>query len=192
MKIAASDFIEMDLEVIERTDADFIVIDGSEGGTAVAPPTLEDDVGLPTLYGLVRAVDWLNARGGRERFSVIAAGGLKTPGDFLKAMALGADAVYIGSIAVFAAIHTQVAEVVPKAAPAQMALYTGRYADKLDVDKAATALANFLKSCVAEMKLAIQAIGRQATREITRDDLVTVDRDLSAFAGIRYAGSARR
>ena len=110
VKIAASDFIEMDLEVIERTDADFIVIDGSEGGTAVAPPTLEDDVGLPTLYGLVRAVDWLNARGGRERFSVIAAGGLKTPGDFLKAMALGADAVYIGSIAVFAAIHTQVAK----------------------------------------------------------------------------------
>ncbi len=192
VKIAASDFIELDLEVIARSRADFIVIDGSEGGTAVAPPTLEDDVGLPTIYGLVRAVDWLNAKGIRERFSVIAAGGLKTPGDFLKAIALGADAVYIGSIAVLAAIHTQIGEVVPKAAPAQMALYTGRYSDKLDVDKAATALSNFLKSCVAEMKLALQAIGRKSTSELTRDDLVTVDKDLAGFAGIRYAGSARK
>ena len=192
VKIAASDFIEPDLEVVARSRADFIVIDGSEGGTAVAPPTLEDDVGLPTLYGLVRAVDWLNAEGIRERFSVIAAGGLKTPGDFLKALALGADAVYIGSIAVLAAIHTQITEVVPKAAPAQMALYTGRYADRLDVDKAAKSLANFFSSCVAEMKLAIQAIGKKSTSELTRDDLVTVDRDLAEFAGIRYAGSARK
>lgn len=192
VKIAATDFMELELEVIARTNADFIVIDGAEGGTAVAPPTLEDDVGLPTLYGLVRTVDWLTAKGFRQRFSVIAAGGLKTPGDFLKAMALGADAVYIGSIAVLAAIHTQAAEAVPKAAPAQMALYTGRFADKLDVDKAATSLANFLKSCTEEMKLAVQAVGRQAVKELNRDDLVTIDRDLAEFAGIRYAGSPRK
>lgn len=191
VKIAATDFIEHELEVIARTNADFIVIDGSEGGTAVAPPTLEDDVGLPTLYGLVRAVDWLKAKRIRERFSVIAAGGLKTPGDFLKAIALGADAVYIGSIAVFAAIHTQAAEAVPKAAPAQIALYTGRYADKLDVDRAATSLFNFLKSCKEEMKLAVQAVGRKAVKELCRDDLVTVDKDLAEFAGIRYAGNPR-
>lgn len=192
VKIAASDFIEIELEVIARTHADFIVIDGAEGGTAVAPPTLEDDVGLPTLYGLVRAVDWLNAKGFRRRFSVIAAGGLKTPGDFLKALALGADAVYIGSIAVLAAIHTQAAEAVPKAAPAQIALYAGRYSEKLDVDKAAASLFNFLKSCKEEMKLAVQAVGRKAVKELNRDDLVTVDKDLATFAGIRYAGSPRR
>lgn len=191
VKIAASDFIELDLEVIACTKADFIVIDGSEGGTAVAPPTLEDDVGLPTLYGLVRATDWLNAQGIRDRLSVIAAGGLKTPGDFLKALALGADAVYIGTMAVLAAIHTQVTQVVPKAAPAQMALYTGRFADKLDVEKAASSLAKFLQSCVAEMKLAVQAVGKRSTRELTRDDLVTVDKDLAEFAGIRYAGHRR-
>ncbi len=60
--------------MIAQTNADFIVIDGAEGGTAVAPPTLEDDGGLPTLYGLVRALDWLKEQGIRDRFSVIAAG----------------------------------------------------------------------------------------------------------------------
>jgi glutamate synthase domain-containing protein 2 len=192
VKIAATDFIELELEVIAKTGADFIVVDGAEGGTAVAPPTLEDDVGLPTFYGLVRTVDWLKAKGIRQRFSVIAAGGLKTPGEFLKALALGADAVYIGSIAVLAAIHTQAREVVPKAAPAQIALYTGRYADKLDVDKAAASLANFLKSCKEEMKLAIQAVGKKAASELNRGDLVTIDKDIAEFANIRYAGSPRK
>lgn len=192
VKIAGSDFIEDELDVIARTRADFIVVDGSEGGTAVAPPTLEDDIGLPTLHTLVRTVDWLEERGERDRFSVIAAGGLCTPGHFLKALAIGADAVYIGTIAVLAAINAQVVEVIPKEVPAQLALYQGKEKEKLDVDRAATSLHNFLKSCTEEMVLAVQALGKQSVTELNRDDLVTVDKDLSEFMGIRYAGSHRR
>jgi glutamate synthase domain-containing protein 2 len=192
VKIAASDFIEQELQVIAKTNADFIVIDGAEGGTAVAPPTLEDDVGLPTLYGLVRAVDWLEEQGMRDRFSVIAAGGLRTPGHFLKALAVGADAVYIGTIAVLAAVHTQVAKVIPEAVPAQMVLYDGKYADKLDVKQAATSLANFLNSCTEEMKLALQALGKKSVTQLSREDLVTTCKDLAEFMNIRYAGSSRR
>ncbi len=192
IKIAGSDYIEQELEVIARTDADFIALDGAEGGTAVAPPTLEDNVGLPTLHTLVRAVDWLEEQGERDRFSVIAAGGLCTPGHFLKALAIGADAVYIGSIAVFAAVNAQVTEVIPRNVPAQIALYQGKEKDKLDVDKAATSLSNFLSSCKEEMVLAAQAMGKASLRELRREDLVTVDRDLAEFMGIRYAASHRR
>jgi glutamate synthase domain-containing protein 2 len=192
VKIAASDFLENELAVIAQTNADFIVIDGAEGGTAVAPPTLEDDLGLPTLYGLVRALDWLKEQGIRDRFSVIAAGGLRTPGHFLKALAIGADTVYIGSIAVLAAVHTQVVKILPKAVPAQMVLYDGQYSDKLDVDQAANSLANFLKSCTEEMKLALQALGKRSVRELAREDLVTTCKDLAEFMNIRYAGSPRK
>lgn len=192
VKIAASDFLENELAVIAQTNADFIVIDGAEGGTAVAPPTLEDDLGLPTLYGLVRALDWLKEQGIRDRFSVIAAGGLRTPGHFLKALAIGADTVYIGSIAVLAAVHTQVVKILPKAVPAQMVLYDGQYSDKLDVDQAANSLANFLKSCTEEMKLALQALGKRSVRELARQDLVTTCKDLAEFMNIRYAGSPRK
>jgi len=139
----------------------------------------------------VRAVDWLVENGLRERFSLIIAGGLVTPGHFLKALALGADAVYIGTVALMAALQSQVVKVLPQAPPAQLALYDGKMNDKVDVDKAARHLANFLESCTAEMKLAVQAVGKNALSELGRGDLVTVDKDMAEFAGIRYAGSHR-
>lgn len=191
VKIAGTDYIEYELAIIAQTQADYIVVDGSEGGTAAANPTLQDNVGLPTLHTLVRTVDWLEQNNLRDKMSVIATGGLTTPGHFLKALALGADAIYIGSIALMAAMHTQVAKVLPQAPPSQLALYTGKMADKLDVDLAATHLANFLKSCMVEMQLAVQAVGKNALKELTREDLVTVDKDLAQFASIRYAGSQR-
>jgi glutamate synthase domain-containing protein 2 len=192
VKIAATDYIEYELAVIAKTQADYIVIDGAEGGSAGSPPTLQDDMGLPTLHGLVRAVDYLTENGLREKFSLIVAGGLATPGHFLKAMALGADAVYIGSIALLAAMHTQASKVMPEAPPSQLALYKGKMNDKLDIDSAAHHLTNFLASCTAEMKLAVQAMGKHSVKELTREDLVAVDRDLAEFAGIRYAASHRR
>ncbi len=192
VKIAATDYIEYELAVIAKTQADYIVIDGAEGGTAGSPPTLQDDMGLPTLHGLVRAVDYLTDNGLRDKFSLIVAGGLATPGHFLKAMALGADAVYIGSIALLAAMHTQSAKVMPEAPPSQLALYKGKMNDKLDIDSAAHHLTNFLASCTAEMKLAVQAMGKHSFKELTREDLVAVDKDLAEFAGLRYAGSHRR
>lgn len=192
VKIAGTDFLEYELAVIAQSGADFVAVDGAEGGTAVAPPTLEDDVGLPTLFALARTVDWLEQHGLRERCSVIAAGGLTTPGHFLKALALGADAVYIGSIALIAALHTQLTKVMPQAPTPQLALYQGKMNDKLDIDQAAICLANFLRSCVAEMKLAVQAVGKNALTELSREDLVAVERDLADCLGIRYAGLPRR
>ena len=146
---------------------------------------------MPTLHGLVRAVDYLTDYDLRDRFSLIVAGGMATPGHFLKALALGADAIYIGSIALMAAMHTQAAKVMPQAPPSQLALYKGKMNDKLDVDSAAYHLTNFLNSCKAEMQLAAQAMSKQSLKELSRDDLVAVDRDLAEFAGIRYAASHR-
>ncbi|MBP2651337.1 MAG: ferredoxin-dependent glutamate synthase [Firmicutes bacterium] len=191
VKIAGTDYIEYELAVIAQTQADYIVVDGSEGGTAAANPTLQDNVGLPTFHTLVRTIDWLINNDLRDHFSVIVTGGLTTPGHFLKALALGADAVYIGTIAVVAALHTQMIKALPQAPPTQLAIYNGKLADKLDVDLAAEHLANFLASCKTEIQLAIQAIGKNSVKELSREDLVTVDKDLAEFANIRYAGNHR-
>ncbi len=191
VKIAGTDYIEYELAVIAQTNADYIVVDGSEGGTAVANPTLQDNVGLPTFHTLVRTIDWLVKNNLRDRFSVIIAGGLTTPGHFLKAMALGADAIYIGTVALLAAMHTQITKVLPQAPPSQLALYTGHFTDELDVDVAAGHLAKFLASCVIEMQLAVQAVGKKRVIELDRTDLVAVEKDLAQFADIRYAGSHR-
>ncbi|MDD4599988.1 hypothetical protein SDC9_09187 [bioreactor metagenome] len=191
IKIAGTDYIEYELAVIAKTNADFITLDGSEGGTSSAPPTLEDHVGLPTLHSLVRAVNWLNKKGIRDRFSLIIVGGLATPGHFLKALALGADAVYIGTIALMAAMQSQVVKTSPQAPPSQLALYSGKMNDKLDIEKAAKHLSNFLKSCVMEMQLAVQAVGKQTIKDLNRSDLVTVDKEVAKMAYIRYAYEPR-
>ncbi|KNF08158.1 archaeal-type glutamate synthase GltB [Gottschalkia purinilytica] len=191
VKIAGTDFIEDELKVISKTKADYIVIDGSEGGTAVAPPTLADNVGLPTLHTLSRTIKWLEEKGIRDKFDIIVAGGLSTPGHFLKAKALGADAVYIGSIAVFATVQCQAVKTLPEAPPTQLALHEGKYADKLDIDVAANNLANFLTSCTEEMKMALQAVGKKSIKDLNKEDLVTVDKELAEFLKIRYAASPR-
>ena len=71
-----------------------------------APPILADDMGIPTLHGIVRAVNHLEKRKMKGQISLIVSGGLLVPGHFLKVLALGADAVYLGSAILFAVSHT--------------------------------------------------------------------------------------
>ncbi|MDP4145928.1 MAG: FMN-binding glutamate synthase family protein [Bacillota bacterium] len=189
IKIAATHYIEKELDVILQTDVDFIVIDGSEGGTAAAVTTLEDDLGLPTLFAVSRAAKYLEAKGVKDKYDLIIAGGLKTPGDFLKALSLGANAVYIGTIALMALLQTQVTKVLPEYPSPQLVMYSGKFVDKLDIDRGAETLANFLNSSVEEMKLALIGMGKDNISQLNSQDLVSVDKHLAEALGIDYAGN---
>lgn len=189
IKIAATHFIEKELGVIAQTNADFITIDGSEGGTSSAMPTLQDHVGLPTLFGLARAVNWLEKNNLRQKYNIVLAGGLRNPGHFLKALALGADAVYIGSIALIASCHTQLTKVLPSTVPPQLIMWNGKHRDELNVDKAGDHLANFLKSSITEMKHGALVTGKNSLSALSREDVVSVDESLSKVLQIAYAGN---
>lgn len=188
IKIAATHYLEKELDIILKTNVDYIVIDGAEGGTAVAPPTLEDDMGLPTLYAIARASKYLELKGVKDKYDLIAAGGLKTPGSFLKALALGANAVYIGSIALVAMLQNQSVNATPYEPTTQLVVYNGKLSDDLDVEKGAKNLSNFLNSCVEEMKLALIAMGKTDFSQLSIKDLVTTDKNISDSFGISYAG----
>lgn len=188
VKIAATHHMEKELDIAIEAGVDYFVVDGAEAGTHGGPTTLQDDVGLPTLFGLARTVQYLERRRVKKDISVIAAGGLTTPGHFLKAMALGADAVYIGSIAIVAMLQTQMTKALPGEPPTQVPLYLGKFKEDLDVEEGAEHLAKFLKSCVEEMKLTAYALGKTDLAQFNRNDLVTVDRDLSEVLQIDYAG----
>ena len=85
-----------------RAGADIIAIDGIRGGTGAAPKIIRDNVGIPIELALASVDDRLRQEGIRNRCSIIAAGGFRNSGDIIKAIALGADAVYIGTPALMA------------------------------------------------------------------------------------------
>jgi glutamate synthase domain-containing protein 2 len=186
-KFGASHYIEEEMAIAIQAGVDVIVVDGAEAGSHAGQPLLEDDFGLPTMHALVRAADYLEEKGLKDRISIIAAGGLCSPGHFLKALALGADAVYIGTAAIMALIHTQMAESSPGEPPTQLALYTGRLKDKLDIDKAADSLSNYLKSCVDEMSLGMVALGKDTFSALSRSDLCALTPQAADITGVELA-----
>src|SRR5699024_7294139 len=87
VKITASRQLESDLKIIIEANIDFISIDGGQAGTRGAAPILDDDFGLPTIYALVRTIDFLKKKKVKNKISLLLGGGLTTPGECLKALA---------------------------------------------------------------------------------------------------------
>ena len=85
-----------------RAGADIIALDGFRGGTGAAPKVIRDNVGIPIELAIASVDQRLREEGIRNRSSIIAAGGIRDSADVIKAIALGADAVYIGTAALVA------------------------------------------------------------------------------------------
>ncbi len=87
---------------IVRAGADIVAVDGFRGGTGAAPTRIRDNVGIPIELALASIDERLRQEGIRHRASIVAAGGFRNSSDVIKAIALGADAVYIGTSALVA------------------------------------------------------------------------------------------
>ena len=85
-----------------RAGADMIVLDGLRGSTGAAPKVIRDNVGMPIEMALASVDSRLRQEGIRNQASLVIAGGIRNSGDVAKAVALGADAVYIGTAALVA------------------------------------------------------------------------------------------
>lgn len=87
---------------IVRAGADIVAIDGLRGGTGAAPKVIRDNVGIPIELAISAVDQRLRNEGIRNKCSLVAAGGFRSSADIIKAIALGADAIYIGSAALLA------------------------------------------------------------------------------------------
>jgi glutamate synthase domain-containing protein 2 len=85
-----------------RAGADIIALDGLRGSTGAAPKIIRDNVGIPIELAIASVDTRLREEGIRNQASIVAAGGIRNAGDVIKAIALGADAVYIGTAALVA------------------------------------------------------------------------------------------
>ena len=102
VKIAAVHNVAAICSGIARAGADIIVIDGFRGGTGAAPLRIRDNVGIPIELALAAVDTRLREEGIRNQVSLVCAGGIRNSADIIKAIALGADAVYIAQAALIA------------------------------------------------------------------------------------------
>ncbi len=102
VKIAAVHNISAIAAGIARSGADIIAIDGFRGGTGAAPTRIRDNVGIPMELALASVDQRLREEGIRENVSIIVGGSIRNSADVVKSIALGADAVYIGTAALLA------------------------------------------------------------------------------------------
>lgn len=183
--------IEADIEAALEVGVDYIILDGRGGGTGAAPLIFRDHISVPTIAAVARARRFLD-EAGRGEVALIATGGLRTPADFAKAMALGADGVALSNAALQAigclgmrACHTN-------NCPVGIATQKKDLRARLLVEEAAKRLDRFLRASVHLMQVLARACGHQHLGEFGVGDLTTFDRDLAELSGVEYGGVGGR
>jgi glutamate synthase domain-containing protein 2 len=182
--------IEADIDAALEIGADYIILDGRGGGTGAAPTLFRDHISVPTMAALARARHHLD-RSGRPEITLVATGGLRTHTDFVKALALGADAIAVSNSAMQAigcigmrACHTD-------NCPVGIATQKKDLRLRLIVDEAAERLARFFEASVELMAVLARACGHDALSGFTIDDLTTFDRTIADLTGIAWGGVPR-
>ncbi|MDA8016041.1 MAG: glutamate synthase-related protein [Thermoanaerobaculia bacterium] len=180
--------IEDDIDAALDIGCDYVILDGRGGGTGAAPLIFRDHISVPTLPALARARRHLDRRGKSGSMTLIITGGLRTPADFAKALALGADGIAVSNSAIQAigclgmrACHTN-------NCPVGIATQKENLRERLDVAVSAKRLANFFEASVELMKLLARACGHRHLNQFRLSDLTTWKRDVAHLTGVEYGG----
>ncbi|MEX0383469.1 glutamate synthase-related protein [Spiribacter sp. 1M153] len=179
--------IEADIDAALEVGVDYIILDGRGGGTGAAPLIFRDNISVPTIPALARARRHLD-RCERSDVSLVITGGLRTPEEFVKALALGADAIAISNAAMQAigciamrACHTN-------NCPVGIASQKPHLASRLIVDQSAERLANYFSASIELMTVLARACGHRHLNAFNHNDLTTWKREMSDLSGVNFGG----
>lgn len=179
--------IEKDIDAALEVGVDYVILDGRGGGTGAAPLLFRDNISVPTIPALARARRHLDALR-RDEVTLVITGGLRTPADFVKALALGADAIAVANAAMQAigclamrACHTN-------NCPVGIASQKPHLVSRLIVEKSAERLRNFFAVSVAQMQVMARACGHDHLSKFELSDLTTWRREMADLSGVAFGG----
>jgi glutamate synthase domain-containing protein 2 len=180
--------IEKDIDAALEVGADYIILDGRGGATGAAPILFRDNISVPTIPALARARHHLDALG-CEDVTLIVTGGLRTPADFAKALALGADGIAVANAAIQAigCIGARVCH--SNTCPSGVATQDPALRRLIQVESAAQGLGRFFEAVVALMCVMARACGHNHLNQFCVDDLTTWKREMAYLSGVRYGGA---
>jgi glutamate synthase domain-containing protein 2 len=194
-----------DVKLACKAGADVIVIDGMEGGTGASPDSLMNHTGIPTLAAVVEAVTAIREMKLDGVVNLIISGGIRNGVDAAKALALGADAVSIGTAAMIALncnrnlyaedyrrmgtepgachhCHTGLC-------PVGITTQDEELIARLPVDEAADRVEGFLNSMTQELQMFARACGKNDVHDLEPEDLRAMTIEASAITNIPLVGT---
>jgi glutamate synthase domain-containing protein 2 len=180
--------IEKDLDVLVDAGVDFIAIDGFGGGTGATTYYVRENVGIPLMAALPRAVRFLERKGVRDRLTVIADGNLRTSADYAKCIALGADAVYTGTAALIAINCEQYRVCHTGLCPTGVTTQDPVLAGQCPVEEGVRKLANYIRVMTREIAELTRIMGKTSIRDLDRRDLVALTREAAQVTGCSWVG----
>ena len=194
-----------DVKLAVKAGADVIVLDGMQGGTAATQEVFIEHVGIPILPAIPQAVQALQEMGMHRKVQLIVSGGIRNGADVAKAMALGADAVAIGTAALIALgdNHPRLDDELKKIGsaagfyddwqngrdPAGITTQDPELSKRLDPQDAGRRLANYLRVLVLEAQTMARACGKSHLHNLDPEDLVALTVEAAAMARVPLAGT---
>src|SRR6187200_1359642 len=194
-----------DTALAVKSGADVVVVDGMQGGTAATQEVFIEHVGQPTLAAIRPAVQALKELGMHRKVQLIVSGGIRNGADVAKALALGADAVSIGTAALVAlgdndpALEAEYNALGTTAGayddwhegrdPAGITTQDPTLSKRLDPVRGGRRLANFLKVMTLETQTIARACGKSHVHNLEPEDLVALTVEAAAMARVPLAGT---
>jgi glutamate synthase domain-containing protein 2 len=194
-----------DVSLAVKSGADVVVLDGMQGGTAATQEVFIEHVGLPILAAIRPAVQALQDLGLHRKVQLIVSGGIRTGADVAKALALGADAVAIGTAALVA-LGDQSPDLADEYA--KLGTVPGAYDDwqdgrdpagittqdpalsaRLDPILGGRRLANYLSVLTMEAQTIARACGKSHLHNLEPEDLVALTMEAAAMTRLPLAGT---
>jgi methylamine---glutamate N-methyltransferase subunit C len=194
-----------DVALAVKSGADVIVLDGMQGGTAATQDVFIENVGLPILAAIRPAVNALQELGMHRKVQLIVSGGIRNGADVAKALALGADAVSIGTAALVALGDN---DPIHAAEYAKLGTVPGAYDDwhegrdpagittqdpvlaaRLDPVLAGRRLSNYLSVLTLEAQTIARSCGKSHVHNLEPEDLVALTIEAAAMARVPLAGT---
>src|SRR5438128_8677637 len=206
VKLGASRVYD-DVKLAAKAGADVVVVDGMEGGTGASPDLLQEHTGIPTLAAVCEARAALEELGLYGTVQLIIAGGMRHGSDMAKAIALGADACYVGTAALIALncnkpLYVEDYHALGAAPYHCHHCHTGRCPDgittqdpelnaRLEVDPATERVANFFHALTSEIQILARACGKSDVHHLEPEDLRALTLEASLITGLPLAGTNR-
>jgi glutamate synthase domain-containing protein 2 len=194
-----------DVKLAVKAGADVIVVDGMQGGTAATQEVFIEHVGVPTMAAIPQAVQALQEMGMHRKVQLIVSGGIRNGADVAKCMALGADAVAIGTAALIALgdndpIYDEEFKAIGSAAgfyddyhegrdPAGISTQDPELMKRFDPIEGGRRLANYLRVLTLEAQTLARACGKNDLRNLEPEDLVALTIESAAMARVPLAGT---